>query len=78
MAEPVLKQTQRFIPQPNFVCANLAQYQATAIALASNPSAIRSAKNQLLVQLNTSPLFQPVLFAKQLEAEFLRILKAKH
>ena len=77
-SKPFSKKRLNGFERPNFVCANLAQYQATAIALASNPSAIRSAKNQLLLQLNTSPLFQPVLFAKQLEAEFLRILKAKH
>ena len=54
-----------------------AEFEATAIAYAKNPSALQGIKAKLLGNIPTSPLFNAGLFARHMEQAY-RVMHARH
>jgi predicted O-linked N-acetylglucosamine transferase (SPINDLY family) len=59
---------------PDLVTTSLEQYEATALALARDPSRLADVRCRLARNLRTAPLFGTARYARHLEAAYLRVL----
>jgi len=64
----------RAVGLPEMVVATLQDYENLAISLAKDPAAIQSLKQKLENQRLTAPLFDSELFARDIEAAYIRTL----
>lgn len=62
---------------PELVAPDLAAYEATAIALAHQPERLAALRERLLAQRAASGLFDPLRFARDMEAALLRAWEAR-
>jgi predicted O-linked N-acetylglucosamine transferase (SPINDLY family) len=57
----------------DLVCASLPEYEARAVALAKDTSALAEVKQRTAANRHSHPLFKPDVFARNLEAVILEI-----
>lgn len=57
------------------IAKSFKDYENLAVTLANNPKKMASLRNSLSVNLNSSPLFNPKDFVKNLENEYFKIMK---
>ena len=62
---------------PELVAPDLAAYEATAIALAQQPERLAALRERLQTQRSASGLFDPLRFARDMEAALLRAWEAR-
>ena len=58
---------------PELVTANLADYEALALRLASDPGALQAIKGKLACNRSTCPLFDTARFTRHLEAAYIEM-----
>jgi predicted O-linked N-acetylglucosamine transferase (SPINDLY family) len=58
---------------PKLIAPNLKDYEALALRLAQTPSELAELRNRLAQQRNVSPLFDTVLFRRDIESTYLRM-----
>jgi protein O-GlcNAc transferase len=61
---------------PELIVANAAEYEATALALATDPERLRALKERLATCRETAPLFDIEAFAGNIEAAYLEMVDA--
>ena len=61
---------------PELIAQNWQEYEDKAVLFAQNPSVIKELKQKLLTQTNNSSLFNPALFALNLEQQYQQIWQA--
>ena len=60
---------------PELITHNLQDYEQTAIELAQNPQKLAQIKQKLIVSLESTKLFNPTQFARDLEQAYLQLNK---
>ena len=67
----------RTIGLPELITDTQAEFEARAIRLAKDPSSLKAIRAKLLIQRETSPLFDAPLFARHIEAAY-RTMQTRH
>lgn len=62
------------VGMPELIMASVAEYESTAIALATEPARLQALKDKLAANRATAPLFDIGLFTHNIEAAFLRMI----
>jgi predicted O-linked N-acetylglucosamine transferase (SPINDLY family) len=67
----------RTIGLPELITDTQAEFEARAIRLAKDPSSLKAIRSKLLIQRETSPLFDAPLFTRHIEAAY-RTMQTRH
>lgn len=69
--------TLRAVGLPEMITYSLAEYEARALDLATNPAKLAEIRQKLINNLPTAPLFDSLRYTKHLEAAYLRMAEIR-